>query len=383
MFNLKNLRLYRLSRDVKFDTDSLQEKLRAMAFTPCGSQDQAKTGWVPPLGDHAELLFHACNGHILLARRREEKLLPAEVIRKELTAKVGKLESEQGRNLKNTEKASLKDEVLHSLLPRAFTSQSDLWIWIDTTSGLIAVDSVSAKKAEDALALLRKTLGSLPVVPLTMETPIELTLTGWLKLGKAPFTFTLGEFAVLQAVLEDGGKVTCKKQDLNCDEIAGHLSAGKVVTRLELDWHEQIHFTLSDDFGLTGIKYADQLLDQNCDHEDAAARFDADVMLFTHALTRLIAELMECLGGEVKKQPLAEFENESEPEGDWQDPLFVDAARFVLDTARPTISAIQRQFRIGYNRAARLIEAMEAKGLLSAPKHDGSRSIIAGAEVIC
>ncbi|MEG0868960.1 MAG: DNA translocase FtsK [Hafnia sp.] len=92
---------------------------------------------------------------------------------------------------------------------------------------------------------------------------------------------------------------------------------------------------------------------------------------------------MECLGGEVKKQPIAESDHESEPDGDWQDPLFTDAARFVLDTARPTISAIQRQFRIGYNRAARLIEALEAKGLLSAPKHDGTRSIIAGAEVIC
>ncbi|WP_320338121.1 DNA translocase FtsK [Citrobacter freundii] len=92
---------------------------------------------------------------------------------------------------------------------------------------------------------------------------------------------------------------------------------------------------------------------------------------------------MEYLGGEVMKQSFAESENEGEREGDWQDPLFVDAARFVLDTARPTISAIQRQFRIGYNRAARLIEAMEAKGLLSAPKHDGTRSIIAGAEVIC
>lgn len=37
MFNLKNLRLYRLSRDVKFDIDSLQEKLRAMPFTPGGA----------------------------------------------------------------------------------------------------------------------------------------------------------------------------------------------------------------------------------------------------------------------------------------------------------------------------------------------------------
>ncbi|HFK2694295.1 TPA: DNA translocase FtsK [Kluyvera ascorbata] len=57
-----------------------------------------------------------------------------------------------------------------------------------------------------------------------------------------------------------------------------------------------------------------------------------------------------------------------------------DAIRFVLDTARPTISAIQRHFRIGYNRAARIIEAMEAKGVLSAPRHDGTRTIVAGAE---
>jgi|GEM_PF-4438838 len=37
MFNLKNLRFYHVSRDVKFDTDSLQEKLRAMPFTPGGA----------------------------------------------------------------------------------------------------------------------------------------------------------------------------------------------------------------------------------------------------------------------------------------------------------------------------------------------------------
>lgn len=377
MFNLKNLRVFRISRDVKFDTESLQKKLSTMAFTPCGSQDMAKTGWVPPLGDHAELLFHACNGHILLSRRREEKIIPAEVIRKGLAEKISELESEQGRKLKKTEKDSLKDEVLHTLLPRAFTRSTDLWIWIDTTNHLISVDSSTAKKAEDALALLRKTLGSLPVVPLTMESPIELTLTEWVKSGKAPSTFALGDSAVLQAVLEDGGKVTCKKQDLHSDEIAGHLSAGKVVTRLELGWGEQIHFTLSDDFGLTGIKYADELLDKNCDNEDAAARFDADVMLLTGELGKLIADLVNVLGGDSKKTiPEEEYTDA------YTDPLLDDAIRFVLDTARPTISAIQRQFRIGYNRAARLIEAMEAKGLLSAPKHDGTRSIIAGAEVI-
>ncbi|HED3065069.1 TPA: recombination-associated protein RdgC [Kluyvera ascorbata] len=377
MFNLKNLRLYRLSRDVKFNRATFQSQLSAMAFAPCGSQDTAKTGWVPPLGDTAEQLFHVCNGgHILLMYRREEKILPGEVLRKELAAKIAKLEGLQGRKLKKTEKDSLKDEVLHSLLPRAFTRMADTWLWIDTARSLIAVDTGSAKKAEDVLALLRKTLGSLPVVPLTMDTPIELTLTEWVKQGRAPQAFDLGDAAVLQAVLADGGKLTCKKQELNSEEIATHLAAGKVVTRLNLGWMDgRIDFTLTDDFGLNGIKFSDVLLDQNNDAEDARARFDADVMLLTGELAKLIADLVKELGGESKK-----IIPEEEYTDSYTDPLLDDAIRFVLDTARPTISAIQRHFRIGYNRAARIIEAMEAKGVLSAPRHDGTRTIVAGAE---
>lgn len=379
MFNLKNLRLYRLSRDVKFDAAALQNQLSTMTYTPCGSQDKVKTGWVAPLGGTAEQLFHACNGHILLAYRREEKLLPGEVLRKGLAEKIAKLEADQGRRLKKTEKDSLKDEVLHSLLPRAFSRTADTWLWIDTTSRLIAVDTSSAKKAEDVLALLRKTLGSLPVVPLTMDTPIELTLTEWVKQGRAPQGFDLGDSATLQAILADGGKLTCKKQELDSEEIASHLQAGKLVTRLNLGWTDwRVDFSLTDDFGLNGIKFHDVLLEQNSDidHEDAAARFDADVMLLTGELAKLIADLMQALGGEMKK-----VVPEEEYSDMYADPLLDDAIRFVLDTARPTISSIQRQFRIGYNRAARIIEAMEAKGVLSAPRPDGTRTIVAGAEV--
>ncbi|MGK4855787.1 recombination-associated protein RdgC, partial [Salmonella enterica] len=61
--------------------------------------------------------------------------------------------------------------------PREFSSFSQTKMWIDTVNGLIMVDCDSAKKAEDTLSLLRKSLGSLPVVPLALEYPIELTLT--------------------------------------------------------------------------------------------------------------------------------------------------------------------------------------------------------------
>ncbi|WP_374624938.1 DNA translocase FtsK [Pandoraea sp.] len=59
------------------------------------------------------------------------------------------------------------------------------------------------------------------------------------------------------------------------------------------------------------------------------------------------------------------------------DPLYDEAAAFVLSSRRASISAVQRQLRIGYNRAARLIEQMETAGLVSAMGRNGARDVIA------
>jgi len=61
------------------------------------------------------------------------------------------------------------------------------------------------------------------------------------------------------------------------------------------------------------------------------------------------------------------------------DPLYDEAAAFVLRSRRASISFVQRQFRIGYNRAARLVEAMEAAGLVSAMGINGQREVLAPA----
>jgi S-DNA-T family DNA segregation ATPase FtsK/SpoIIIE len=59
------------------------------------------------------------------------------------------------------------------------------------------------------------------------------------------------------------------------------------------------------------------------------------------------------------------------------DPLYDEAAQFVLTSRRASISAVQRQLRIGYNRAARLIEQMEVAGLVSAMGRNGTREVVA------
>ncbi|WP_313688046.1 DNA translocase FtsK 4TM domain-containing protein [Pantoea sp.] len=64
-------------------------------------------------------------------------------------------------------------------------------------------------------------------------------------------------------------------------------------------------------------------------------------------------------------------------EGDEElDPLFDQAVAFVVEKRRASISGVQRQFRIGYNRAARIIEQMEAQGIVSEPGHNGNREVL-------
>ncbi|WP_370588428.1 DNA translocase FtsK 4TM domain-containing protein [Xenorhabdus sp. BG5] len=59
------------------------------------------------------------------------------------------------------------------------------------------------------------------------------------------------------------------------------------------------------------------------------------------------------------------------------DPLFDQAVEFVIEKRRVSISGVQRQFRIGYNRAARIVEQMEAQQIVSAPGHNGNREVLA------
>ena len=59
-----------------------------------------------------------------------------------------------------------------------------------------------------------------------------------------------------------------------------------------------------------------------------------------------------------------------------RDPLFDQVVDFVVETQRASISSVQRKFRIGYNKAARIVEQMEAEGIISPPSHNGIREVL-------
>lgn len=294
MYWFKNAIIYRLTKNIDFG--GIESKLKECEFTPCGSADVSHFGWSAPLTTSENLAYQA-DGKILLIAKREEKILPVEVVNRELNKRITALEEKEQRKLKKAERLSLKDDVIATLLPQAFSRIKTTALYIDTLKQLIFVDAASSKTAEDALALLRKSLGSLPVVPLAFNrAPCEV-MTKWVT-DTAPDWLILREEVEIREK-EDLGVIHCKQKDVEDEEII-ELAKNGSISKLALEWEDNLKFVLVEDGTLKRLKFSDYITEQNDDilKEDYAQRFDADFILMTATLSELVKNLINEFGGE-------------------------------------------------------------------------------------
>ena len=287
--------IYRLTKSLNLD--DLQSKLNYAAFIPCEPSDSTHFGWTAPLKDSG-LLHHTVGGNVLLVAKKETKILPAEVVNKELNERIEKLEKDHGRKLKKVEKQALKDDVISALLPRAFSKYQHTALWVDTKNDLIYVDAASSNRAEDVLSLLRKTLGSLPVVPLQFANDVGISMSLWIANERAPEWLSVLEDAELRNKA-DNGVIKCKNQDLTDVDILS-IALSSFVTKLAVEWEERLSFVLNEDCSLKRLKFSDYITEQNDDilKEDYAQRFNADFILMTATLSELVRNLLNEFGGE-------------------------------------------------------------------------------------
>ncbi|MGI2261153.1 recombination-associated protein RdgC [Shewanella sp. GXUN23E] len=295
----KNLTLYRFNKPFSVDTESLEKALTDFRFTPCSSQDVSKFGFSNAMGKQGDTLVHTANNRHLIAATKEEKILPSVVVKEALEEKVSQLESEENRKLTKKEKDALKDEITTTLLPRAFSRRSHIQALILPEQQLVLVDSSSATKAEELLALLRKALGSLPVIPVSFATPLEQQMTDWLKAGNAPEPFTIQDEAELKAIADEGGIVRFKQQDLSENEVLAHLETGKQVHKLALHFGQSVAFLLGSDVSLKRLKFSEEFRAGNDElgNEDPMARLDADFAMMSSELVALLESTINALGG--------------------------------------------------------------------------------------
>ena len=293
MYWFKNAIIYQLTKQMDFE--NIEKQLKECEFTPCSSADVSHFGWSAPLAT-SENLAHQANGRILLVAKREEKILPTEVVNRELNKRITALEEKEQRKLKKVERSSLKDDVIATLLPQAFSRIKTTALYIDTLKQLIFVDAASSKTAEDVLALLRKSLGSLPVVPLAFNcAPCEV-MTRWV-------TDTAPDWIIFREEVEirekaDLGVIHCKQKAVEDDEIIELVQNG-LVSKLALEWEDNLKFVLVEDGALKRLKFDDNITEKNDDivKEDAAARFDADFVLMVNVLGKTVDSLIKEFGG--------------------------------------------------------------------------------------
>ena len=293
MYWFKNAIIYRLTKNIDFG--EIESKLKECEFTPCGSADVSHFGWSAPLTTSENLAYQA-DGKILLIAKREEKILPVEVVNRELNKRITTLEEKERRKLKKAERLSLKDDVIATLLPQAFSRIKTTALYIDTLQQLIFVDAASSQTAEDALALLRKSLGSLPVVPLAFNcAPCEV-MTKWVT-DTAPDWLILREEVEIREK-EDLGIILCKQKDIEDEEIIDLAKNGS-VSRLALEWEDNLKFVLVEDGTLKRLKFDDNITEKNDDivKENVTARFDADFVLMASVLGKTVDSLIKEFGG--------------------------------------------------------------------------------------
>lgn len=285
-----NAKIYAITQPLPLTSEMLELALAEHEFRHCGAHDLATMGFAHCIGD---LFAHVANNMFTIRLQKEEKLLPSRVINAELQETIECIEMETGAPVGKKAKADIKQEIITKLLPRAFTDRKSTYGTIIPEHNLVIVHASSHGEAETWLAMARKALGSLPIVPLARRS-LQSELTEWVN-GSTPDNITLLEEAELKATDETGSTVRVKNQELNADEVSAHLDAGKLVQKVAFEYDEAFSAVFCEDGSLKRIKLADRVLEENDDipSSEPEARFDADVYLYVSTLLGFINLIIE------------------------------------------------------------------------------------------
>lgn len=294
----RNARPYRLPGRLGIDASELSRRLSRRPFQPCRPNQPVSSGWVAALSDDATDFVHKSGDYWLIRLQRDERLLPASVIRSEVNSRIQEIQTGQGRPVKRKERLDIADEVTQDLMPRAFTKSQHLEALINDREGWVWVNTASAARAEELLSLLREALGNLPVViPDTQKSPV-VVMSQWLLNGGLPEGLSLGGDVDLEDPQEEGGVVRVRGMYLESDEIRRHIESGKQAVRLALSWQDQVDFVVDKDLSLRRIRFGDELKHINEElHEDVLARRDADCLLMGETLSTLQTTITKKFGG--------------------------------------------------------------------------------------
>lgn len=289
----KNLHVYRLPEHFSLSADDLADKLEERRFQACARQADKTLGWISPIHRNKEYLVHAAGGCILFCMRKEQKIIPASTVKEALEEKVALIEQELGRKVYRKEKLTMKEDLMSSLLPKAFARSSHITAYFDSLRKLLVINASSPAQVDEFYQLLTESIGSFGAMQLMPEENPSEVMTRWVKTG-LPQGWTLSGDYQLKDHQEDK---TAKFKDYDSENpyIESLLEDGYSFKRLGINFKERLSAGIQDDLQIKSIKFNEELLKDNDEFkgEDELVKFDADFALMTAALAEFINALIE------------------------------------------------------------------------------------------
>lgn len=368
----KNAIVFKVTPGFRFDA-SLLERQR---FVECGPTDKHSAGFIEPCAHSTGVLTHTVAGHQLICWQSQDKILPSTVILEAVQEKTEAIEEQQGYRPGRKQAREIREQVELELLPRAFTQKRQTLAVI--AGDYFIINTSSKARADSFIESIKIALGSLPLgLVKTANAPAAMLRQWFIDLGDLPEHIDVGNDATLERATKERPQVRYTRTDILSADAQQKVIDGWSPTKVSITYADRISFCLADDLQITRIQLLDCVTTPEVETtETFEAKFDADITLFIGELVTALDYLIEAFGGIASddedlltEEPLATTITAAD------DGLYEQAKAIVLAEKRVSISGVQRHLRIGYNHAARLVERMEAEGIVTALDAKGLRSV--------
>jgi len=289
--------VYRIGEGWNPSLEQIEQALDAERFVPCGASQEKAIGWVEPRGDAHGPLIEAVSGQRILKLKIEIKGVPGSVVTRKAKERSAQIEATEGRKPGKKEMKEIKEDVKMSLMPMAFSKESSVQVWIDPTTNLLVMDTGSQAKADEVVTMLVKSFAGLSLTLINTEMSPQSAMASWLMAQESPASFSVDRECELKAADESKSVVRYVRHPLDTDEVKQHVEGGKLPTRLALTWEGRVSFSLTEAMHLKKITFLDGVFEGTSAEKDEG--FDADVVIATGELGKLLPDLFEALGGEM------------------------------------------------------------------------------------
>ncbi len=293
----KNVILYRVGPEWSATVAQIEEGLDAARFVACGASQEKSIGWTEPRGEANGPLVESVSGQLILKLMVETRALPGSVINRKAEERLAHIEATTGRKPGKKETREIKDDIKLELMPLAFSKESKVFVWIDTTARLLAIDAGSQGRADEVVTMLVKCLAGFAVTLIDTKVSPTAAMSEWLISQEPPFGFTVDRECELKAADESKAVVRYTRHPLDTDEVKLYVESGKLPTRLALTWDSRLSFVLTEGMQLKKLSFLDVVFEGTSKGKEDG--FDADVAIATGELRKFFPDLLEVLGGEM------------------------------------------------------------------------------------